>query len=206
MDRVDIDRFRDTLTPVTDYLSIVPGPQQLLAPRDVQPRDVIQLLDFAKRTASVVVVDLPNTFNDLYFETLAAATNVILVAEQKLPSIRALKVVWDTLQRDVGLGVEATQRRMLLNRYTERDREFTVAALERTLGATGITTIANDHGAVSGAIHEGKPLRLHAPKSKTLTDLVALTNSLFNGPAAEPEQKPSNSVFGAFKRAVGLGS
>jgi len=206
MDRVDVDHFSNTLTPVTDYLSILPGPQQLLAPRDVDPRDVLQMLDFAKRLASVVVIDLPNTFNDLYFETLSAATDVILVAEQKLPSIRALKVVWDTLQRDVGLGVDASQRRLLLNRYSERDRDFTVAALEKTLGAKGFATIANDHGAVSGAIHEGKPLRLHAPKSKALTDLVALTNSLFDGQSLESEQKPSSSMFGAFKRAVGLGS
>jgi len=206
MDRVDMDHFRDTLTPVTDHLSILPGPQQLLAPRDVHPRDVLQMLDFAKRLASVVVIDLPNTFNDLYFETLAAASNVILVAEQKLPSIRALKVVWDTLQRDVGLGVEASQRRLVLNRYTDRDREFTVPALEKTTGATGFLTIANDHQAVSGAIHAGKPLRLHAPRSKTLSDLNGLMDSLFEAPAANGKERRPNSVFGAFKRAVGLGS
>jgi pilus assembly protein CpaE len=206
MDRVDVDHFRNTVTPVTDHLSILPGPSQLLAPRDVHPRDVLQLIDFAKRIASVVVIDLPNTFNDLYFETLAAATNVILVAEQKLPSIRALKVVWDTLQRDVGLGVEASQRKLVLNRYTDRDREFSVSALEKTLGATGFATIANDHGNVSGAIHAGKPLRLHAPKSKALTDLVELHYSLFDGPPTGKERKRPDSVLGKFARAVGLGS
>jgi pilus assembly protein CpaE len=206
MDRVDVDHFRNTVTPVTDYLSILPGPQQLLAPREVHPRDVLQMIDFAKRLASVVVIDLPNTFNDLYFETLAAATNVILVAEQKLPSIRALKVVYDTLQRDVGLGVEASQRRLVLNRYTDRDREFSVAALEKTTGATGFSTIANDHQAVSGAIHAGKPLRLHAPRSKALTDLVTLTNSLFDAPPNGTTRKRPDSVLGMFKRAVGFGS
>jgi Flp pilus assembly CpaE family ATPase len=104
----------------------------------------------------------------------------------------------------VGLGVETSQRRLVLNRYTDRDREFTVPALERTLGATGFSTIANDHTAVSGAIHAGKPLRLHAPRSKALSDLVSLGNSLFENPA-EQEQKPK-SMFASFKRAVGLGS
>jgi pilus assembly protein CpaE len=202
IDRIDLDTFRDSLTEITDWLSIIPGPQQLLAPRDVSSRDVHQLLDFAKRLAPVVVVDLPNTFNDVYFETLSVATHVLLVAEQKLPSVRAMKVVWDTLQRDVGLGVEGAKRLLVVNRYSPKVREFTLESLEKTLGAAPIHAIANDHAAVNGAINHGRPLRIHDPRAKPLADIENLIKAMFGAPQSN---HAGGGVFGRMRRAFGLG-
>lgn len=205
MSKVDLDYVQQTLTPVNEFLDILPGPQQLMAPRDIAARDVLLLLDFAKRLCGIVVVDLPCTYNDLFFETLAVADHVVLVAEQKLPSIRALKVLFDELGRDPRIGTENIQRHLVINRYTHKNSQFSVANLQNTLGIEGLKTIANDHIAVTESINLGRPLRLVAPKSKPLEDIRELITEMFAASPPMVNAKPATgSLFGRLGRAMGL--
>jgi pilus assembly protein CpaE len=198
--RLDLDDFRDSLTPITDQLSIIPGAQQLLAPRDVSGRDVLQLIDYAKRLASTIVIDLPNSYSDVYFEVLASASHVLLVGEQKLPSIRALKVIWDTLERDIGLGASNLERTIVINRFSPKMKDYSLDVIEKALGVEPIYTIANDHPAVSGSINRGRPLRVHDPKAKPLADIETLIDRVLGGPVATEK----SGMFGKLRRAFGL--
>ena len=54
---------------------------------------------------SVALFDVPCTYDDMYFETLAIADQVVLVGEQKIPSIRTLKLVCEALTRIDGASL-----------------------------------------------------------------------------------------------------
>ena len=64
------------------YVAAV-GPYQELAPGSVPPRSVSRLVEAARALASSVVLDLPCTFDEHLFETLAVAS--IFVFRRKLP-------------------------------------------------------------------------------------------------------------------------
>jgi Flp pilus assembly CpaE family ATPase len=51
---------------------------------------VLRLLDLLEQQADVVVVDLPFNLFDCHAQTFAASDQVLLVAEQNVPSLRAL--------------------------------------------------------------------------------------------------------------------
>lgn len=217
MERVDLDFVKASMTRVTKHLSVLAGPQHLVAPREVVPRDVLQLLDFCKRLARVVVIDLPCTYDDMFFDTLASVDHMLVVAEQKLPSIRAMKVLCDTMERDMGVSRGHVQRHLVINRFSNKDRNFALPSLEKILGATNLRTIANDHQAVSAAINNGKPLRATAPKSRALADIEELVEFLTRGQArrqvgtagpgagsAAGAGADGPSVFSRIRRAIGL--
>ena len=75
-----------------------------------------RVVDTLKLIADVVVLDVPCTYDDIYFETLAAANQAILIGEQKLPSIRALKMVREAIGRPGGT------EHLVLNGSTRRTR------------------------------------------------------------------------------------
>jgi pilus assembly protein CpaE len=170
--RLDVYMVQQALINVAQNFDILAGPHMAIAPLSVSAAEVIHLVDLAKALADVVVLDVPCTYNDLYFEILVSADHVVLVGEQKVPSIRALKLVRDTLGSE-----HATMQRVVINRYDGRVEGFTTDDLEKLLGARG-QTVANDYVSVNAAVNHGRPLRLEAPQSAVLNGIDALVDSV----------------------------
>src|SRR5262249_18244738 len=61
------------LTRVADNLDVLAGPHEVIAPAEVDPRAVLQLVECTRRLAGRVILDVPCTFDPLVFHTLAAA-------------------------------------------------------------------------------------------------------------------------------------
>ena len=120
-----------------------------------------------------------------------------------MPSIRAW-VLFDELGRDPRLGVENVKRHLVINRYTPKNKEYSVANLQKTLGIDDLKVIANDHLAVTNSINRGRPLRMVAPKTKALEDLRELIDDMFAKANVNSRPKPSGSLFGRLGRAMGL--
>ncbi len=195
--RVDVDLVRRVLFKITDNLEILAGPNQVIAPPSNPPHDVIQVVDLLNQLADVVVLDVPPTYNDLYFEVLANAGQVVLVCEQKVPSIRALKLVREA----IGRADPDDSEYLVINRYDPKVQGFTVVNLSKLLQVTKWRTIADDPAAVVASVNHGVPLRLEAPQSRVLTDIDALACTLL-GVADPNELKPKGlGVFGRMHRA-----
>ena len=96
---------------VADNLEILAGPHKLAAPVNTSPQDVAQVVNIMKQISDVVVLDLPCTYDALYFETLTAANQAIMIGEQKLPSIRALKMVREAIGAPAGPSTWSQQVR-----------------------------------------------------------------------------------------------
>jgi len=205
---LDLHMVKQALTTIAPNFDILTGAHHAIADVHVQHRDVLQLLDYLRRLCQVLVLDVPCTLDDSYLQTLSSASQVILVAEQNLPSLRSLKLVLEMLGRanlnresmsgDVGLHV-------VLNRYNPNMQDFDLAKLKELLRLPTMLTIANDYNAVNAALLHGMPLRVEHPRSRALADVDGLVRRLFGGtdPADKNSQSKGWNLFSRLARAFG---
>lgn len=171
---LDAHMVQQALTKVAENFHVMVGPHRNIAPGSVQPEDVQRLVEYLRLLAQVVILDVPCTYDDLYFQTLTHADQVVLVADQRIPSIRNLDLILGTLAR------EAADRppHVVINRYDPKLEGFSLRDLEKVLDVPRLLSIANDFAAVNASINNGRPLRLEAPASRALADIDALARTL----------------------------
>jgi len=198
LDNLDVELVRQVLTPVTDNLQLLCGPQETIQPQALPVAALMRLLRYLRPLADVVVADVPCTYDDLYFEALAAADKIVLVMEQKLPAVRAMQMVRDALHRR---QVPTSKQTIIVNRYQPQLRGFSADELAQHLHVPKVVTIANDAAAVAAAIDLGQALRQHAPNSRALADITAVIRPLLDL-RERPAQDPS--LFQRVVRAFGL--
>jgi Flp pilus assembly CpaE family ATPase len=149
------------------------------------------------------VFDVPCTYDDMYFETLAAADQVVLVGEQKIPSIRTLKLVCEALDR-----LDSLQKlHIVINRYDPRMPGFGAERLKNLLGKGDLLTIGNDYASVMASINHGRPLRQESPRSPVLADMNRVVQTLLNREKkADHTSSPGGSpaILGRLIRRFGL--
>jgi pilus assembly protein CpaE len=173
-ERLDLHMVEHALTPFGEHLHVLAGPRERLQPLAPPPPAVLRLVEYGRRLAGVVVLDMPYTFDELYFQALAAADQVVLVGEQAVPSLHDLELVSETLRLDYGIRVTYP----VINRYDPRKPNLHVSRLAEVLHEPHLLTIANDNAAASAALDNGRPLQLQAPNSPALRDIDALARLL----------------------------
>jgi pilus assembly protein CpaE len=191
MGTVDVQMAEKALSQISDRLRVLPAPFHDTEPLAATPADVIRLIDLLKQLADVVVVDLPISHRD-FFDLLPAVDQVVLVAEQAVPSLRALGYAREILGEAEGL-----RQTLLINRYDPNKEGFAVNHLQRLLRTPQLVTVANDYHAVSAALNEGRPLRVHAPASRALADISRLATMLITPVQGmvPPPARPSGGLF-----------
>ena len=164
--KLDLHVVQQALTSIEPHFDILSGPHRQIMPLDVSPLDVNRLLDYLRRLCRVIVLDVPRSNDEVYIQTLAAADQVVLVAEQNLPSLRSLGLVLDMLGRTNLSPSVAEGRRihLVVNRYNYASQEYSLARLEELLQVKKLLTVGNDYPAVSAALNAGKPLKVQSPR------------------------------------------
>lgn len=201
LDNLDIEFMRQVLVHVNEQLDLLPGPQHVIESHNVRAADLFRLLHYARGLADVIVLDVACTYDELYFETLARADEVVLVWEQMVPSVRSLQMVRDALSRS---QADRTRQTLVVNRYDPRTKGFSKEELETLLKVKGLKTVARDNAAVTASLNNGRPLRVEAPSSRTLADISTLSQELLRIPN-QPGKERTN-VFGRLVRSFGLSS
>ena len=171
---LEVNAVNQALVQVTDRFQVLAGPHHSVDRRSIVPARVLSLIGSVRQMAEVVVLDLPYTFDDLYFEALSVADQVVLVARASPPSIQALKVVAEAVARKA-LG--ATQH-LVINCYGPQAEEFTKAQLRTALAAERIWTIADDPEAFEAAVNHCRPLHQGSPRSRAWPAITALAGQL----------------------------
>jgi pilus assembly protein CpaE len=189
---VDSGTVNQALTLIEENFWVLPGPYQSIEPGAIKPQEVLRLIDLASRLAEVVVLDVPCTFDDLYFKSLTAADSVVLVTQQKVASIRGAQLVCAALP-DLPMHV-------VVNRYDRKLPGLTADNLRTLLKCPELSTIADDR-AVSVAGDQGKLLRKQAPRSRALADIVALMESLAPEDHHSEQRAADSSILGRLGRA-----
>ena len=174
---------RRAVTSVAPGLDVLVGPYEEISPGAVSSRNVFQLIESCRKIASVVVLDVPCTLDDLQFETLTLADRVALVAVQSVSSIRTLEKVRDTLEREQGINDLV----LVLNRYEPAVPGFSAERIAQLLGVPAVSTVAGDPSVMAAQNH-AKPLLAAAPHSPVIADVRRLAARLSNAPAPPPAE------------------
>lgn len=187
MERLEQETVRRALTRISDHLAVLPGPFAGIVPATPPSASVVRLLQCLRQLGGVLVLDLPYYFDTTYFEALAQAQRIVLVVDQRVPSVHALKLVLDMIARKE----IAASRHVVVNRYEAGTEEFTVKRLQELLSTANILTIANDYPRLVTAANEGKSLREVAPNCRAMADIHNLAIAL----AGQPPQTYKRSFL-----------
>jgi pilus assembly protein CpaE len=190
-DRVDPQMVQRALIHVSDRLDVLAGEYRAITPVQASAASVIRLVDYCRSLANVALFDVPCTYDDMYCETPAIADQVILVGEQKIPSIRTLKLVCEALSRIDG----ARKLHIIINRYDPRMPGFGADRLKALLEVNDILTVCNDYAAVMASINHGRPLRQESPRSPALADISKVVQTLL-GPGDKPAAHGAKAAIG----------
>jgi pilus assembly protein CpaE len=191
--RLDLQSFRKSLSKVAEDFHVLTGPYRSITPRSVDSGEMLRLIGLARRLAGAVVISVTDTFDGLYFDVMAAASRVVLVAEQKVSSLVALRMIHDTLdQRGISAG-----RTVVINRFDQRLRDFAIDRVEAIAGAGNVATVTNDYASVVAAENHGCLLRTEAPRSRVLKDLDALASRLIPAESRGPSVLRASGSLGA---------
>ena len=172
---------RRAITTVSPRLDVLVGPYEEITPGPVSSRNVFQLIELCRKLASVVILDVPCTLDDLQFETLTLADQVALVGVQSVSSIRTLEMVRDTLEREQGIQDQI----LVLNRYEPTVPGFSAERIAQLLGVPVVFTVANDPSVMAAQNH-AKPLLVAAPHSPVIGDIRRLAARLAGSPTPTP--------------------
>jgi pilus assembly protein CpaE len=178
--RVDETLIRDVLFKISENFELLAGPDHLVATLPHSSADIMRLLDLMKPLCDVILLDIPCTYDDFYFELLAGSSQIVLVGEQKVPSIRALKLVREMVGRDQSPELE----HLVINRFDKNAMSLSVPLLIRILGVKRLHTIVHDESSFSSASVRGCTLRLSSPRSQALAEIDALATRLLDGDAS----------------------
>ncbi len=195
--RVDDFLVEKTLVPVTERLRILAGPQELNSIPSVLPEHLVKIVGCLKKLAEVTLLDMPGTFDELEFEVLKACDQVIVVANQTIPSIKSLKLFCESLSEERVVH----SLWVVLNRYDPATKGFTCDDVKDMLGIARVLTVTNDFNAANLAVNKGKPLRVVAPGTRMLHDLDRLMYELF-GRDGQPVKHNGHGFFGRVLSAL----
>jgi pilus assembly protein CpaE len=188
--RLDESLIREVLVRIDENYDLLPGPDRLVAGQAYSSADVLQLMDRLKPFCDVLVLDLPCTYDDFYFEVLKAADHVVLVGEPKVPSIRALKLV----HQMVGRSRPDETQHVVINRFDENAGSLCSALLARILESARFHTIPQELCAFSDTENRGCTLRQSALHSAALAEIGTLARHLVEGNGSNKETIPHASL------------
>jgi pilus assembly protein CpaE len=178
---IDVYLTKKALVPFGDRLSILAGPPHAVKPLHVDLSTISHLIDSLRQLAQVVILDVPSTLDEAQFTALNAADEVVLVADQTVPS---LQLTAEALR----LGIKAHSPWVVINRFDPKIQGLDAERIKRSLSIDNLRTISDDHEAVLSSVNCGQPLRFRFPKSKALTEIDALAQDLLqvNQPVRAP--------------------
>ena len=210
--KLDMHVVQQALTNIEPNFDILSGPHRQIMPLEVSALDVNRLLDYLRRLCRIVILDVPCTNDNVYVQTLAAADQVVLVAEQTLPSLRSLRLVLDMLGRTnlSETPVDGRPIHLVVNRYNYKAHEYSLENLESLLQVKKLLTIGNDFASVNEALTNGKPLKVQTPRSRLVKDIEQVANMLLShgekkeGTAAAAAAAKPSGLFSRIARAIGL--
>jgi len=151
---------------------------------------VLRLVGYLRQLSDVVVLDLPSSFDDLYFDVLAAADHFVMVGEQAVAPVRALKLYHQTAERDPLFQRPTLAKHYVLNRYDPKRKGFEVEPVRELLGLPQLLTVADDPAGLAEAANKGRTLRQQSPQSRALEGVSALADRLLAVPAEAPPPRP----------------
>ena len=188
--RIDSHILQAALTEVAVNFSVLAGPYETIQTENANLDSTMELVQLTRHLSRWLVLDVPGTYDDLFFRSLSTADQIVLVVDQTVAAIRGVQMVCATLGPRRPLVV--------INRYNPKSSGLPMDRIQGFLPGCDVCTLAQDR-AVGEAMNSGKPLRVYSPRSPVLADIDALIKKL--EPAVQADGK-NESILGRLGRAL----
>ena len=143
-----------------------------------------QLIDVAKQTYEVVVLDTPAHFDATTLAALDRTDRLVLLASLDIPTVKNVKLAMQTLNL---LQYPREKVTLVLNRPNARV-DLKQGDIERTLDMKVTASIPGDRE-VAVAVNRGIPVTLSAPRSPAAKAIRDLAAQLIPGVGAQSSSK-----------------
>src|SRR5208337_1323957 len=111
--RVDDYLVKQLLVPFAKGLRILAGASEIHSLPVPPSEHLLKIVEGLRLHSEILVLDLPCTFQNLEFEVLSSADQIVLIGVQNVPSVRYLKIIRETLSPEL----VAHSLWIVLNRY-----------------------------------------------------------------------------------------
>ncbi len=189
--RLDDAYFKGLVTPAPGGLDLLAAANRPVA-GTIDVMRVRALLEFVKASYPWVVVDCTRT-DPSVVESLDAATTVLVVANQELPTLRSASRLATLLRQRCG----PNRIKLAISRF-DAESEIGRKDVERVLGGPISFTIPSDYRAAVTALNKGEPLVL-GPQGPLATSFENAAREL----AALPPAVRDAARAGLFARLGG---
>jgi len=182
-DRLDAEFLGSATVSTGRGFDVIVAPDPITPLETVDVDQLINLLSIARRKFGAVLTDLPANWTNWTLSTVLASTNIILVTELTIPSLRQAKrriELFDTV------GVPRDRIHVVVNRVEKRlFRTIGVEEVRDTLGHPVYATLAAEGATLSGAQDEGLLAGEANRKSRFAADIEKLAERLVGEWGAE---------------------
>lgn len=194
INRIDSYILQAALSEVAENFCVLAGPYDTIQTEKPNLENTMRLVELTRHLAAWVVLDVPSTYDDLFFRTLMTSDHIVLVTDQTVTGIRGVQMVCSALGQHRPI--------ILINRYNSGSG-LNLDRIKEFLPGQEVCILSNDP-AVVAAMNNGKPLRLQKPRSPVLTDINSILDKLDVGERAQTVATTNNSIFGRLSRALSL--
>jgi pilus assembly protein CpaE len=170
--RLDASFLAASAVHVTATYGLLAAPEDPGQAMEVKPEHVDALLNVATAHYDFVIVDVGRTLDPVTLRALDRADRLFPVLQTNLPYIRDASRLLGVLR---SLGYPPERISLLVNRF-EKNGDFSLADIERTLGTKSLRAIPNSYAAVAASVNRGIPIAQMArsnPVAKSLAELAA---------------------------------
>ncbi len=179
--RLDAELLQSSMNEVAPGLWVLAAPDDPAHAADVAPEGVRQIVELARDMFDFVIIDTGRSLSAVTLQALDLADRVFAVLQLTLPFIRDGKRLRDVFR---SLDYPADKIHWIVNRH-QKDSQFTIEDLKRTLGIAQVVTLPNHYEAVAASVNQGVPVETIAPNSSIARSLRELADSIAPAPTVK---------------------
>jgi pilus assembly protein CpaE len=189
--RLDAELLQASMNEVAPGLWVLAAPEDPAHAADVSPENVRQIVELARDMFDFVIIDTGRSLSAVTLQALDLADRVYAVLQLTLPFIRDGKRLRDVFR---SLDYPSDKIHWIVNRH-QKDGQFTVEDLKRTLGIAQAITLPNHYEAVAASVNQGVPVETISPNSSIARSLRDLAESIAPAPAAKARNGWLSGLF-----------
>jgi pilus assembly protein CpaE len=163
-ERLDSSLLHGATTKHDSGLHLVASPREVMPMEIMTPEFVAALIEVARETYEVILVDMPPVWNEGMYTALEQSDLILMVTQLSVPGIRQTRHQLDTLHMQGLLDVET---QLVLNRYEKGwNRAVQLKEAEKALGRRIDHCVPNDYKTMSEALNQGVSISRIKMRSK----------------------------------------
>lgn len=196
-DRVDDILLDRLLAKCAEHLSLLAAPSTLERTYDFDAHAFSSILEVAQRGAPCVAVDIPNQWNGWTKQVLAAADEVVIVAEPELANLRNAKNLVDTISE---IRPNDAMPHLIMNKVGVQKRpEISIVDFANALNLDPIAVVPFEPALFGTASNNGQMISEADSKSPISETLVTVSQILTGKAEVRTKKKSAFNLLKTLK-------